>query len=220
MKYYIIHNDALVERRTALQSQLDNFGISGDSVEWVTSFPITDPLVDRIKKFTNSLMPIEHVSCSLKHYDALSRMIRDDIEEAIVFEDDVVISDYFDQEAIRSINYGYIKLGRGPNDCQVALGSQLCIHPNPGGSESYYVKKEFANEFIKNITVGWGLDVEQYAFIKSVGMQLMCLPVCYQEFKLSFEYPHIEFPITWIEYIREYVYGRLKRYTFEQILKV
>jgi hypothetical protein len=184
MKHYIIHNDALTERRESLQKQLDKFGIT--DVEWVTTFPANHPFVYVVKERLSSVLPLGYISCSLKHYDALRRIVNEGIQEAIVFEDDVIISDFYDESKL--IQYPYIKLGRGPPDCQLSLGSTPHKVPNPGGSEAYYVTADFAREYLKNVTFMENVDMEQYSFLLRSRLLPICIPMCYQEFNTSFEH--------------------------------
>jgi hypothetical protein len=212
MKYYIIHNDALVERRTALQAQLDKFGISEDDVEWVTTFPVSHTLVSQIKDEIGAVLPLGYISCSLKHYDALNRMINKGVPEAIIFEDDVIISDFYDEEKIPK--YPYVKLGQGPPDCIVPLGSPLCKIPNPGGSEAYYVTIDFATEYLKNISFAINVDLEQYMFMRRIKMEPLCLSMCRQEFSHSFDTDIVDYKSRSIEYY----HGKLPIFDISKVL--
>jgi hypothetical protein len=212
MKYYIIHNDALIERRNALQVQLDKFGISEGDVEWVTSFPVSHQFVSQIKEETGTILPLGHVSCSLKHYDALNRMVSYGIREAIIFEDDVIISDFYDEAQIPK--HPYVKLGRGPLDCIVPLGSPLCKIPNPGGSEAYYVTIDFAAEYLKNVSFAINVDLEQYFFMRRIKMEPLCLSMCHQDFISSFDRDQIDYKSRSIEYY----HGKLPTFDISKIL--
>lgn len=210
MKHYIIHNDVLVDRKKILQDQLDKHSIT--DVEWVTTFPASHPIISQIKEETGTVLPLGHISCSMKHYDALNRMINENIQEAIIFEDDVVISVFYDEDKIPK--YPYVKLGQGPPDCRVPLGHPLCEVPNAGGSEAYYVTIDFAREYLKCVSFALNVDLEQYFFMRRIGMKPVCLSMCNQEFKTSFETTHIDYKPIAIDYY----HGRIPVFDITKVL--
>lgn len=207
MKYYIAHNDKLVERKKHIeQYNLQN-------VEWVTSYPIEE--LQNLTKITH--LPLGYISCNMKHYEAMSRMIKDDVKEAIIFEDDVIITEFFNPEKIPK-QFPFVKLGKGTPDMNIQIGDNPIQIFNNGGSEAYYIKQEFAREFLKNIDLKWTIDIEEHAFLISRGIPLVCVPMCYQEFETSFNKNAYEPPYSWQEYIQKYQTSN--KMTFEQVKKL
>jgi hypothetical protein len=210
MKHYIIHNDELVDRRKSLQDQLDKHSIT--DVEWVTTFPKSHPIISQIKEDIDTVMPLGYISCSMKHYDALNRMINENIQEAIIFEDDVILSEFYDEEKLPK--YPYIKLGRGPTDCMIPLGTPLCKVQNPGGSEAYYVTSDFAREYLKTVSFAINVDLEQYFFMLRIGIVPLGLSMCHQEFKMSFDTTTIDYK----PWAVDYYHGKLHTFDISKLL--
>lgn len=174
MKYYIIHDDRLVERRKNIEKQLERIGAT--DVEWVTTFP-----VEQVKILGKiSPIPLGYISCSMKHYDALNRMIENNVPEAIIFEDDVIISDLFDTEKIPRL-HPYVKLGRGL--MEFYDNSKVYSMKNNTGTEAYFVNQNFARAFLSCIDLGWAVDIEHYSFLFfNYFLSIPCIPMCSQIF--------------------------------------
>jgi hypothetical protein len=203
MKIYVIHCDTLTERKK-------NFSIQGD-IEWVTDFPIGHPIIQRAKDITGTSLPDGYISGSLKHYEVCRRMCANDIEEAVVFEDDVIPSEFFDMSKIPR-HYPYVKLGNGTPDMHIPLGDNHLLITNNAGAEAYYIKKCFAQDFIENITLGWTIDTEQHAFLVYTGIPLICVPMCTQKYETSFTYSEPWSKETWQEYIMKWPI--MKKFSF------
>jgi hypothetical protein len=206
MKHYIIHNDKEVERKKLLEAQLEKFGIQ--DVEWVTTFPKED--LEYLKRI-NSYTPLGHLSCNMKHYDAMNRMVTEGIKEAIVFEDDVILSDLYDETKIPR-EYSYIKLGRGPPDSLLEPSQEPRIVHNNGGNEAYFVSLNFAKKFQKSLM--WTMDIEQQAFLVHIGAPIVCVPMCFQKYETSIHESR-DSEISWIDFIHRY--PSYKKYTFEEL---
>ena len=88
MKYYIVHYSKNTERRVEMEKQLESIGAT--DVEWITEYDKEDEFISKIKEKTGSPLTPAEISCSVKHFEAMRRMVRDNIEEAIILEDDVV----------------------------------------------------------------------------------------------------------------------------------
>ncbi len=198
MKYYVIHDPVLVDRRKKLEEQFKKFDIH--DVEWVTTFPKED--LKKLGEVSGTYMPLGYLSCNMKHYDAMNRMVHDNVPEAIIFEDDVIITEFFNENKIPR-EFPYVKLGRGPPDAALPLGKSQVIIGNNGGFEAYYVKRMFVRDFLNNLDLGWTVDVETHAYLFSCGIPLICVPMCYQEYKTSV-HENKQYPITWKQYIMNY----------------
>ncbi len=177
MRYFVVHHPVLTERRARLEEQFEKFGIKDEDVEWVTSFPPDE--ARKIKEYTQTPLPVSYVSGNMKHYSILQKMVRENIPEAIIFEDDVILMDHFDPEKIPR-EYAYVKL-----EAQAELGN---LEPKPyfvlnnGGVAGYYVRKEFAEVFVKNINMQHAMDLEiqnvLYHHFECPGVVIF--PMCYQ----------------------------------------
>jgi hypothetical protein len=139
-------------------------------------------------------------------------MINENIQEAIIFEDDVILSEFYKEETLPK--YPYVKLGQGPPDCKVPLGHSLCEVPNAGGSEAYYVTIDFAREYLKCVSFALNVDLEQYFFMRRIGMKPVCLSMCHQEFKRSFHTDTIDYKPIAIDYY----HGKLHTFDITKVI--
>ena len=101
-KVFVAHWDALTERRSFLNEQLEKAGLQ--NVEWVTSFPASElhdeslitkyPIVFERSKHDNRLSPAV-ISLLLKHCYIIEEIVKNQYESALVLEDDAVLSNSF-----------------------------------------------------------------------------------------------------------------------------
>jgi hypothetical protein len=180
MKYYVIHNPKWTERKEKLMEQFQKFGIVP---EWITSYPAED--MEILKTYTKSPMSLGYISGIMKHYDALQRLLDDDDEKgAIIFEDDVILTEAFDEECI-PVTFPYVSLNMGPPGDQLEKPSRrFGYKKNNGGAEAYYVNKMFASVFLQNVTLSHGIDLEYYRFLYNFTgtVNIPWVPMCYQNY--------------------------------------
>jgi hypothetical protein len=205
MRHYIIHNSKEKERKEKLEKQLDEFNIT--DVEWVTTFPIEE--IGNLSTL-ESYKPLSQMSCDMKHMDALDRMVKEGLEEAIIFENDVIFSDLYDEVKIPKAPY--VKLGRGPPDALLPFSQIPRVVHNNGGNEGYYVNLEFASTFKPSMK--WTMDIEQQAFLMMQNIPLVCVPMCYQEYVSTHTF--LTPPITWIDFLHNF--PSYEKYSFDRLI--
>ena len=112
VKIFICHYTPLVERRDSLQAQLDEYGLT--NVEWVTEKDLVgldlkdyyDGSEERLKKrnetafksFNYGSQPQLTKACTeltTQHVLAYKRIVEQDLQSAVVFEDDVILGKNF-----------------------------------------------------------------------------------------------------------------------------
>jgi hypothetical protein len=220
MKYYVIHNPELTERKEKLVEQFEKFGIVA---EWITTYPAED--MEVIKTYTNSPMSLGYISCSMKHYDALQRLLDDGVENnAIIFEDDVILTEAFDEEYIPR-DYPYVSLNMGPPGSQLNTPSRrFGVKNNNGGAEAYYVNKMFASAFLQNVTLSRAMDLECHRFLYNFTgtCNIPCVPMCYQNYgegvSLSSSSVIGELPeMSWQDYVTK---SEQTLYTFKKLCEL
>ena len=143
----------------------------------------------------------------------MPRMIKDGIQEAIIFEDDVVISDIYDESKIPR-NFPYVKLGRGANDMLIELSTEPRIIGNNGGAEACYVTIDFARFYNSNISLKWTIETEQHAFLLMYKIPLVCVPMCWQPYECAV-HEDMNYPLSWMDFITEY--PSYKKYTYKEL---
>jgi GR25 family glycosyltransferase involved in LPS biosynthesis len=177
MKYYVIHYPKLTDRREFLETQLVRFNIT--DVNWVTHLNIDDLFIHWVIQFTGSPLSPGYMSCSIKHFWCLADMIKNNIEEAIILEDDVVFHNDFDKLVIpKSENY-FLRLGIGVN-FHVKPGLQLVGYGNGGGTEAQYVTLQFAKNMLKDLSFVHTIDTIYFAHLLHIGKPTMSIPICHQ----------------------------------------
>ena len=215
MKIYIIHDDRLSARRMNMEKMISDHGF--DDVEWITDYKIDDQIIDKVVAMTKTPMVRGYVSGSLKHYEAMFRIARDNVREAIIFEDDVILSKFWDISKIPR-QFPYVKLGKGTPDMNVKLDDTPISIGNNGGLEAYYVKCMFARDFIENLDLGWTIDIEQHAYLFHNNIPLICVPMCLQEYHTTV-HGEKKYSMRWDEYIKDY-YKTSPKFSFRKLKEV
>lgn len=184
MRYFVLHYPKQAERKIELLKQFEEYNIQ--NVTWVEDLNKDDPFIAWVKEKTKSPMPLGHVSANVKHYKILYDMVQNDIDEAIIFEDDVVLNLEF-----KKINFdifpretGFLRLGIGVHlkySKKTYSAEQIVTIINPGGCEAYWVNKKFAKLFIEYANFDFSMDMVQMGFItKVMNKPMRLLPVCHQ----------------------------------------
>ena len=219
MKYYIVHYTKNTERRAEMDKQLESIGAT--DVECITEYDRENPFVSEVKEKTGSPLTLAEISCSLKHFEAMRRMVRDNIEEAIILEDDVVFEPEF-KEATKSHPCGFLRLGLGVGVLQQDKpppSTKVYISCNPGGSEAQWVSLPFATAAIQNINFDYSIDHFHYALLHSfTGEKLRCMNVCHQTSLMSSSLDEMRKALDWDAY-KEFCikFRSLKRYTWDEL---
>jgi len=182
MKFYIIHYSKNTDRRVQLEKQLEDFNIV--DVEWITEYDKEDPVIEKIKKVANSPLSLKDISCNLKHYIAMERMVKEDISEAVILEDDVVFLEEF-RRAEMYHPCGLLRLGLGVGVLEPkvppASPTQVYQVSNPGGSEATWLTQKFAMVATQNVNFDNTIDMIQCAILKHFfNEKLRLIVTCYQ----------------------------------------
>lgn len=213
MKVFVIHYPKLVERRERLEKELRRLGM--DDVEWVTHWNKEDPFVERVKEYTKSPLGLGHMSAYIKRCWCYQKMIDENIQEAFLFEDDVVFSSEFENLEIPK-GADYLRLGIGISDQPYSL--DIHIVRNPGGGEASYVTQNFAKFFLERLRFEYSHDIIEGA---SLGYcqgyaALRGIPVCSQfAYETSCETTDGT-DRSWVFYTRDY--EMLPKFSWEKIM--
>ena len=177
MHVFVIHYPKLVDRKQTLLKQFQDLGIEA---EWVEHWNKDDPFVTKVKEYTKSPLPLGHLSAFLKRLWVYQKMIDNNIQEAIIFEDDVVINPEFTNFKSGPSHLNYLRLGIG---IQINVkeiehsAKRLYKIQNPGGGEAAWVTIDFARKFLDDLNFDFTHDIVEYA---SLGLALYGYPLCHQ----------------------------------------
>lgn len=217
MRVFVIHYPKCVERKQSLLKQFQEFDIEA---EWVEHWNKEDPFVSKVKEYTKSPLPLGHLSAFLKRLWVYQKMIDEDIKEAIIFEDDVVLSPEFKNFKTGPSQLDYLRLGIG---IQVNLEklertcAKLYRLINPGGGEAVWVTQNFAKKFLDDLNFDYAHDIVEYGFL---GGAIYGYPLCHQTSLLDEQTSVCESSTTedtkrWIAYVNSYEY--LPKFSFKLI---
>lgn len=219
MKYYIIHYTKNPLRRIEMEKQLESIGAT--DVEWITEHDKEDEIISKMKEKTGSPLRLSEISCSMKHYEALYRMVRDSVNESIILEDDVIFHPEF-KIARKYHPCGFLRLGLGVGTLEQHKpppSTKVYITSNPGGSEAQWVSLPYATLAIKNISFEYSIDHVHYALLHSfTGEKLRCMNLCYQTSLAKESQSEIEKALDWDAYKNFCITFRsTKRYSYSSL---
>jgi len=189
MKYYVIHYPKRPERKINLRAQFVERGISLDDVTWIEGLNKDDHFCKWVKVKTMSPMPLGQIASAVKQYWIMRDIVDQNIEEAIIFEDDVVLDPEFDKldPMTFPLDVGLLRFGAGVHmlestfqqNVKPSAVQTLSIN-NPGGCEAFWVSKKFADEYSSQANFDYSIDMAQHGFLMSRGKQLLLRYVAHQ----------------------------------------
>jgi GR25 family glycosyltransferase involved in LPS biosynthesis len=108
-KIFIIHYKKLTERKTFIEDQISKSGLNVSDIEWITNYDKDEWILDDIKKeypqmfdssgihckLIKSQLILSDVSMDLKHLHVMKEIVKRNIKDALIFEDDCFIGDDF-----------------------------------------------------------------------------------------------------------------------------
>lgn len=189
MKYYVIHYPKRPTRKESLLRQFAERGISLDDVTWVEGLNKDDHFTKWVKVKTKSPMPLGQMASAVKQYWIMRDIVENNIPEAIIFEDDVVIHPEFDtlESSTFPHDVGLLRLGAGVHvldeyfqkNVKPDAHQTLSIN-NPGGCEAFWVTRDFAKRYSDEANFDYSIDMAQHGFLTAHKKPLLLRYVCHQ----------------------------------------
>lgn len=225
MKYFVIHYPKKPGRKTLLIRQFEKYGIDLGDVTWIEGLNKDDYFVEWLKVKTKSPKPLGHMSCGIKHYMAMTLMVENDISEAIIFEDDVIIHPEFTKLDYNTFprEVGFLRLGAGVHIIEPSFkvgpnATETYSIQNGGGSEAQWLTKEFAKSFIEHANFDYTVDSAHQGFLMMCNKPLLMRYVCHQT-SLGNESDSStggQCPGIWHEYVQNF--SKYKAYNFQSLV--
>ena len=215
MKHFVIHHPRLVDRKAHVIKRFLDLGVT--DAEWVEDLNADSDFVKWVKEWTGSPLQHGHISCTVKYYWIFEQMIKRNIPNAIILEDDVVFHDMY-KELWIPIGIDYVKLGKGVN-FDIPLGTPITVQ-NYGGTEAQYFSLQFAREMMNLFTLDQTIDTVICAHLKHSGRPLLCVPVCHQTSLLEgsgITGANTNQVMNWIEFVDNW--SSIPRVTWASILE-
>jgi GR25 family glycosyltransferase involved in LPS biosynthesis len=209
MKTYIIHYSK-GDGREDLESMLPG-------AHFITQYDREDTFCSWLKYITNSKLCMSYISCNIKHFEALKDMVDNNIKEAFIFEDDVVLIEDWESKFMEIKmkyfeNVDYIKMGCLQVASTISIENAPLMIGNNGGTEGQYVTLKFANELLDKINMDNTIDHVHHGLL---GKNIPCIPVCAQTSIIArgdMNGHQTETLPEWTEYVRTYHQRSLFKY--------
>ena len=186
MKIYVLHNSKLTSRKDHILSQFKKHGI--EEFEFIEHFDKDEITDEQCPEFDQNYITNRRAQLSLhlKHLYAYKLMITENIEESLIFEDDVILSDNFIHKLTEYMtqlptNYDMLFIGDG---CQLHIPAnrivpnqyiyERCIDVTSDGggatrcTDSYVIHNRCAKKICEyvtnlnykiNLPVDWWLNI-------------------------------------------------------------
>lgn len=91
MKIFIINLKNSVERRLKMQSQMDELGLPFDFIEAVDGRSMSEEDINNVTSSINYAFLPGEIGCSLSHQLVYKKIVNEDLNSALILEDDVNI---------------------------------------------------------------------------------------------------------------------------------
>ncbi len=152
-KIYIIHYDKLVERKEHIENQIKDFS----NVEWILNKNPEDLSDCELSLFRSNLSKGSK-SLTMKHIEAFKRIVKNDIDYALIFEDDIILDPDFDvyfelikeQFLISDFEICFIGNGCGLQIDKKEIGNEYIYdsYYQSRCTDSYIIKKSLCKKFL------------------------------------------------------------------------
>lgn len=166
-KIYLCHYTKLIERVALVKNQLDKYKISP---QWILEYDKEDldkdELIKILPHFDKEMslfggsrkLRQSEISLLMKHYFAWCDMVEKNIENAIIFEDDIILCDNFLERfniQIENIDndYDIIWIGSCCNLHADFKGTHLIPHKGSRCTHAYMISNKCAKKAIDNFRI-------------------------------------------------------------------
>jgi len=181
--------------------------LSGKDITWVTEWDREDLFVKWVHWYSQTDQIINHISLILKHVWCLNDMVKNDIKECIILEDDVVFEKNWLEKFnnIPKQNLQFIKLGSIFQDL-IYNPQKIYSIKNQGGTEALWVTQGFAETILNNLNFQQTIDIVYGGVLNYIQHPLLCIPVCSQTsvFESTSSLGVNNCKIHWREYIKNF----------------
>lgn len=171
------------ERKVFLEEHLKERVPIGD-VRWVEDYNHDHPFVQWLN--TKYKLPYgpKLTSNFVKTLIMFKQIIDEDIESAILIDDDVAFHadwvKYFESIPDKIEQVGFINLGTCPFFNFKPEFEKVFELPNNGGCEGVWVSKNFADGFMKNLNMDEAIDIAWHGFMVAGRAPTLGMPLCHQ----------------------------------------
>ena len=211
------------ERKIFLSKHINN-RVPIDDVRWVEDYNHTDTFVWWLNKKLNLPYGVKLTSNMVKSIMMWKTMVDENIESAILIDDDVVF------------HKDWVSIFESlPGNDVIFMNLGLCLFydiepvkrgiyniPNNAGCEGMYCTLEFAKGIMKNLNIQQAADIVIHGYLASINKPLLCSPICHQtsgiENDVTLDHESRDgMAANWVQFINNY--KTLPKLDFEELFK-
>jgi len=167
IKIFVISLVRLPERRKKIQSQMEKFGLNFELIDAVDGNELTAEYLLNIDKFKSHLrlgrkITNREIGCALSHSSIYKKIIDEKITDAIIFEDDAILTtqfaDFIKKKIFKKINKDFIFLC---SEClyyksKIKFSKSITLYEpyvNPTSTVAYYINNKMAKQLYNHTKV-------------------------------------------------------------------
>jgi len=186
MRAYVVHYSKNHQRRLDLEADPRFHALS--DVTWIDWYDREEPECEWVQKLCRSTLDKSVVSNNLKHFEALRLFVESDATEMVLLEDDVVFQggwlEKLQKVLDKSPDIQFLRL-----DCvtHIKYDGEIKVVTDWWPSEAQYMKKEFAQILLSQVTFNQPYDNFVYSLMAKHSLPMLLLPVCNQTSLLTHE---------------------------------
>lgn len=164
MKIFIVNLKKSVERRQKMEEQLLALGLSAEFIEAVDGRLLSDDERKRVTAEVNYAFLPGEIGCALSHQKIYKKMIDENIDNALILEDDVVLNEEFknvmEQISVPAVRPSIILLSRSNKFFKKPLKKLTHKHSlhktlHATTTHSYIINKSAANSLLNGLSPVW-----------------------------------------------------------------
>jgi hypothetical protein len=205
-----------------LEERLEETGIK--DVRWIEDYNWDDPFVQWLNIKLKLPYGPKLTSNFVKTLIMFKQMVDDNIEDAILLDDDVTFhkdwKELFEEIPDEVAKNTYINLSTSPFFHLKPQKGQVYQLPNNGGCEAIWVTKGFAKGILENLNMEEAVDIVYHGYLLSQRKPILNVPICHQTSdleKVSSLDHDTRVSKNWVAYVQNY--SNLPKQKFENLLQ-
>ena len=167
IKIFVLNLKRSPERRKLIQSQMEKFGLKFEFIDAVDGNELTKEQLSRVDKFKSSLrlgrkITNNEVGCALSHSNTYKKIIDERITDAIILEDDCILTeqfaDFIKKKIFKKIDKDFIFLFSSYvfYKSKSKFSKDITLYEpyiNPAGAVAYYINNKMAKQLYNHTKV-------------------------------------------------------------------
>jgi len=205
-----------------LEERLEETGIV--DIRWIEDYNWDHPFVQWLNIKLKLPYGPKLTSNFVKTLMMFKQMVDEDIEDAILLDDDVTFhkdwKELFEEIPDEAAINTYINLSASPFFHIKPEKGQVYQLPNNGGCEAIWVTKGFAKGILENLNMEEAVDIVYHGYLLGQRKPILNVPICHQTSdleKVSSLDHNTRTSKNWVAYVQNYI--NLPKQNFEDLLQ-